>query len=145
MGESLNAPGLMRRLGAILYDLILLIALLMLATALLMPLTRGAIEAGRFWYMSYLALLVCLYFGFFWLKRGQTLGMQTWSIRVLRADGLSLRPVDALRRLFFATLTLAPLGAGLFWMMFDRDRLALHDRLSRTRLHLVTKRANAHG
>lgn len=145
MGESLNAPGLMRRLGAILYDLFLLIALLMLATALLMPLTKGAIEPGRFWYVSYLALVVSLYFGFFWIKRGQTLGMQTWRIRVIRADGTRMRPADAVRRLTFAVLTLVPLGVGLLWMLIDRDRLALHDRLSKTRLERVAKRASAPG
>lgn len=137
MDEPQRQAGLMRRLAALFYDSILLTALLMLATALLMPLIGGAIEPGRFWYLAYLILVVCAYFAFFWLRQGQTLGMQSWKIRLSRADGAPLRLADVLRRLLSAAVAMLPLGAGLFWMLIDRDRLAWQDRLSNTRLILV--------
>jgi len=51
--------------------------------------------------------------------------------------------VDALRRLAFATLTLAPAGLGLWWVPLDRDGLSWYDRLSRTRPVLTARPGRA--
>jgi uncharacterized RDD family membrane protein YckC len=59
--------------------------------------------------------------------------MRTWCLRLLREDGSGLRTRDALVRLGWAALCLAPAGAGLLWMLLDRDRLTWYDRLSHTR------------
>ncbi len=67
MGTAETRPGLLRRLGAILYDSLLLLGLLMLATALLMPLTGGAIEISNIAYRLYLLAVVTGYFAGFWL------------------------------------------------------------------------------
>jgi len=139
--RQLPAPGVFRRLAALFYDLVLLFGVLMIAaTFLVIP--YGLIlgvpfphdeHFHRLGLRLYLLTTIGLFFGFFWVRGGQTLGMRTWRLRLVHADGIPLRPRDALRRLLWAALCLAPAGAGLLWMLFDQDRLTCYDRLSHTR------------
>jgi uncharacterized RDD family membrane protein YckC len=137
--------GLLRRLAAMLYDGLLLLAILMIATAAFLPFTGGEAITPRdhpaleFAYRLVLAGLVVLFFGIFWTRRGQTLGMASWRLRVEREDGGRLTWGDTVRRLASALLSLLPLGLGFFWILVDRDRRAWHDRLSRTRIVVVPK------
>jgi len=135
------APGVFCRLAALFYDLLLLLGLLMVAvTFLIVPynLIVGVPfphdeHFHRFGLRLYLLTTIALFFMLFWIRGGQTLGMRTWHLRLVREDGSPLRPGDALMRLVWATVCLAPAGAGLLWMLFDRDRLTCYDRLSHTR------------
>lgn len=135
-----------RRLGALLYDGMLLLAVLMVATALFLPLTGGeAIDPQadpllELLYRLTLVLLIVGFNGLFWTRRGQTLGMQSWRLRVEREDGRLLTWADTLRRLAWALLSLAPLGLGYLWIAFDPERRAWHDRLSGTRVVVLPKR-----
>ncbi|MEE8463422.1 MAG: RDD family protein [Gammaproteobacteria bacterium] len=142
MGTTETTPGLPRRLGAILYDSLLLLGLLMLATALLMPLAGGAIEISNIAYRLYLLAVVTGYFAGFWLASGQTLGMRTWKIRLIRSDGQRLTLGDVIRRLLFSLVSWAPLGLGFWWMLRSDRRLAWHDRWSGTEL-VMTGNSNA--
>jgi len=135
-----------RRLAAMLYDSLLLLALLMVATALfLLPTGGEAIDPRTHPALDliYRLVLVALIVGFFgvpWTRSGQTLGMATWRLRVEREDGRSLTWGDALRRLGWALLSLLPLGLGFAWVLIDPERRAWHDRLSRTRVVVLPKR-----
>ena len=137
--------GLLRRLGAMLYDALLLIGVLMVATALFLPLTGGeAVDAARnpvleWVYRAALLALITGFFGVFWTRRGQTLGMASWRLRVEREDGTLLDWGDTLRRLAWAVVSLLPLGLGFLWILFDPGRRAWHDRLSRTRVVVVPR------
>jgi uncharacterized RDD family membrane protein YckC len=137
--------GLMRRLAAMLYDTLLLAAIAMVATGLLLPLTGGkaiTAESNPALGAAYRALLVGIvvaFYGLFWTRRGQTLGMQSWRLRVEREDGRLLGWGDVLRRLAAALLSLLPLGLGFLWILLDRRKRAWHDRLSGTRVVLVPK------
>jgi uncharacterized RDD family membrane protein YckC len=139
---------LARRLAAMFYDGLLLVAILMIATALLLPLTGGeAINAADHpWlesaYRLLLAGLVVLFFGTFWTRRGQTLGMASWRLRVEREDGSMLTWGDTTKRLAAALLSWLPLGLGYLWILIDREGRAWHDRLSRTRVVLLPKRVS---
>jgi uncharacterized RDD family membrane protein YckC len=143
--ETLPPPGLLRRLAAVLYDSLLLLALLMVATALFLPLTGGeAIDPQRdpvleWIYRAVLALLVVGFFGAFWTRGGQTLGMATWRLRVEREDGGLLTWADTVRRLAAAALSWLALGLGWLWILVDPQRRAWHDRLSGTRVVRVGK------
>jgi uncharacterized RDD family membrane protein YckC len=140
--------GLPRRLAAMFYDGLLLVAILMIATALLLPLTGGeAITPAdhpwlAFAYRLVIAGLVVLFFGTFWTRRGQTLGMASWRLRVEREDGSLLTWSDTVKRLAAALLSWLPLGLGYLWILFDREGRAWHDRLTRTRVVLLPKRVN---
>lgn len=89
-------------------------------------------------YIAFLASIPPLFFLLFWTKGGQTLGMRTWRIRVVRYDGAPLTPVDALKRLLASLLSWACIGLGFLWVLVDGERLAWHDRLSRTRLVMTS-------
>lgn len=138
--------GLLRRLGALLYDTLLIVALMMIATALFLPLTGGeAVSAETHptltvvYQLVLLSLLVAFY-GYFWTRGGQTLGMAAWRLRVEREDHGLLTWPDTLRRLAWAAVSLLCAGAGLLWVAVDRERRAWHDRLSHTRVVVVPKR-----
>jgi uncharacterized RDD family membrane protein YckC len=138
--------GVLRRFGAMLYDSLLVIALLLIVTALFLPFTGGeAITADRSVvferiYQAVLLLLVVLFFCVFWTWRGQTVGMLAWRLRVERIDGAPLTWRDALLRLGGAWVSFVALGLGYFWIWIDRDRLAWHDRWSGTRVIVTPKR-----
>lgn len=146
-----RVPGLLRRLATVLYDLMLLFGVLVLATALfVIPtelLTGNTVIDGplRLLLQVWLLAVILLYYGYFWTRGRQTLGMRAWRTRLVRDDGADLAGTDAMRRLAFAALTLAPFGAGLLWVAFDRDGLALYDRLSRTRPVLLAKPGRQRG
>ena len=140
------SAGVLRRFGAMLYDLLLVIALLVIVTALFLPFTGGeaitpdrSVAVERI-YQSALLLVVVLFFCLFWTWRGQTVGMLAWRLRVERSDGTLLTWRDALLRLGGACVSLAALGLGYFWIWVDRDRLAWHDRWSGTRVVVVPKK-----
>jgi uncharacterized RDD family membrane protein YckC len=137
--------GLLRRLGALLYDSLLLAAVLMIATALFLPMTGGqAITSAsgpllEWAYRVVIAGLIVLFYGSFWTRRGQTLGMASWRLRIEREDGGTLTWGDTLRRLAAAVLSLVPAGLGWLWILVDPAKRAWHDRLSRTRVVVVPK------
>lgn len=160
--------GTLRRLAAGAYDALLLLATLMITTALLQAFTGGEAivraNVGDAWENAYrvvLMLLVVAYFWVAWTRRGQTLGMKSWHLRVERADGGAMRTADVLRRLacaaplyllaivgtlLFMTHELGPVGAaGCFvplvasYALLWTGRGTLHDRLSRTRVVRVPR------
>ena len=139
------SAGLPRRLAALLYDGLLLLAIFMIVTALFLPLTGGEAITPRtnpaleYLYRAVLAAIVVLFYGAFWTRGGQTLGMASWRLKVEREDGTRLTWGDTVKRLGAAVLSWLPLGLGYLWILFDRDRRAWHDRLSRTRVVVVPK------
>lgn len=112
--------GLFRRLAAMSYDGLLMVALWFVATFAMLPLTGG--EAiltssqgllGHF-YHALLLLLAVAYFGFCWTRGGQTLGMKAWQIRLERTDGRSLGWGDALIRFTTGTASVLLAVIGLW-------------------------------
>lgn len=134
-GDVGVTAGLARRLAAGVYDLLLLAALLMVAGIAVLILREGvAIPAGTLWWQLLLLLGCGGFYCGFWSRGGQTLGMRTWRLRVERLDGRGIDLPTALLR-FLAALG----GLGLLWIPFDPDGRALHDRLTGTRVRLLSK------
>jgi uncharacterized RDD family membrane protein YckC len=138
--------GLARRLAAMLYDALLLVALWMVTTALFLPVTGGeALQTAHSPLLTLahraalIAVLVAFY-GLSWTTRGQTLGMAAWRLRVEREDGGLLTWRDVLRRLAAALLSWLPLGAGWLSVLADPQRRTWHDRLSHTRVVVLPRR-----
>lgn len=138
-------PGLVRRLAIVFYDLLLLFGLLILASALVvLPLGLGfgiEMQGDHPLFRLYLGLLILWFYCGFWVHGGQTLGMRTWRVRLVDFEGRTLGWRQALVRFAAAILSWAILGLGFLWILVDRDRLAWHDRLSRTRLVMVESKA----
>lgn len=131
-------PGILRHIGAILYDLLLLLALLMVATTLVVvPLSLHGEEVAignSPLFRLYLLVVGAGYYLWFWSHGGQTVGMKTWKFRLTDESGRIPGTTTALLRLLLATVTNALFLAGFFWRLFDSDKRTLYDRLSHTRL-----------
>ena len=132
-------PGLLRRLAALVYDSLLLFAVLFAATAPVLIATGGrAVSPNEPVFTAYLLAVSYVYFGWCWTRGGQTLGMRAWRMRVRTRDGKPLGWRRSLLRFAAATVSIGAAGAGLFWVAFDRDRMSLHDRFSGTVLEMVS-------
>jgi uncharacterized RDD family membrane protein YckC len=133
-------PGILRRLASMLYESLLLVAVLFLAGFLFVGLTQGStLPLVRVVFQIYLLGVVAAYFIWFWLRGGQTLAMKTWHLRLVSADGSPLTLRQAILRFVFA-LPGTLLGIGILWALFDRERQFLHDRLARTKIILTVDR-----
>lgn len=135
-----TSAGFARRLAALLYDALLIAALLMGFTALALLFTHGhalltdTIGAWAYLYRIGLIGVAGAYFVFNWVHSGQTLGMRAWRLHAVDRHGQRLTLKFAALRFACAMLAWLPAALGVLWMYFDRERLALHDRLSGTRI-----------
>lgn len=133
--DALSKPGFLRRLAVILYDILLLIALLFVATALLLPLNAGeAFTAQQFYFPLYLLLVSFFFYAWFWTHGGQTLGLRAWKLKVLTLDRQPVSWKQAAFRFIFALFSWLCFGLGFWWILIDKDRRSWHDRLSKTAL-----------
>ena len=137
------APAVWRRLASVCYDLLLLSALLVFATAIIvlpLGLLLGlSISGSHPLFRIYLFAISIWFFCWFWVHGGQTLGMRAWRIRLVANDGSPVSWRKALLRYFAAILSWLPLGLGFFWALFDTEKRSWHDRLSATQLILIPK------
>ena len=74
-------------------------------------------------------ILSFLYFAYFWTKRGQTPGMKVWKIKVVNHNGALISWPQALIRYITSVF-----GIGLIASFFNKNRSALQDMLSNTKL-----------
>jgi uncharacterized RDD family membrane protein YckC len=136
MTLSPQTPSLFRRLASMLYDGLLLLAVLFIAvfafSTLLSFKGKGPLLPL---FQIYVVAVIAAYFFYFWRNGGQTLAMKTWHIKLISADGAPLSYAQCALRLFVAAISL-PL---FFWAMFDKDKQFLHDRIAGTRLVSVEK------
>lgn len=91
------------------YEGVLLFGVLTAAGWLFSTLTgqRHALH-GKAALQAFLFIVLAAYFVGFWSRRGQTLAMQTWRIRIVRDDGTSLKPLRAFARYLAAWLWFVP-------------------------------------
>ena len=139
MDKELQSAGLFRRLAAILYDSLLIIAMWLITTLLLVAFINdgAALQGPLFQFGLYFE--ACLFYSYFWRLRGQTLGMQVWKIKLISPSLQTLSWQECFARLFFALVSVSMLGLGFIWMLFDPERLTWHDRASGTRVVLLRK------
>ncbi len=140
---SPEPAGLLRRLAAMFYDSLLLLSVLFLATALALLVTRGTLDYQHPLFRGYLFVLCFLFFTWFWMHGGQTLGMRTWKLRLQRLDGGPVTLWQSVLRFLGAIPCWALLGLGYLWMLVDRDKLAVHDRLSKTTIVRLPNQVNS--
>ncbi len=166
-GEDIPAlpstPSIVRRVAAIPYEGLLLLALVLIASFPIAGL-HGLTLTGvaHIVFQAYLLLVTGLYFTWQWQKNGQTLPMKTWRFRVVAVDGKRLSWPRAILR-FASTLiffgpacagvlllffpdrvsplitmwAFFPLMATVLYARFDAQGQFLHDRLAGTRLDNV--------
>ena len=142
-------PSLLRHLAAMVYDTLLVLPVIMLCVALFLGVSAllglGAGEDGTVQLDANVVRLIGLltvwgFFSGFWLKGGQTLGMQAWRIQLVSSDGKPLKFTQTITRTLGAVLSFTCLGLGYLWCLIDRNRYYWHDHLSGTHLILLPKR-----
>jgi uncharacterized RDD family membrane protein YckC len=133
---SLAAPGFLCRLAIAVYDFLLLIALLFLATALLLPFGDTLIQEKTF-YRIYLLIVSFVFYGWFWTHGGQTLGLRAWKAKVLTFEQ---QPINWLQAFVRFVTAFACCGLGLLWILLDKNRRSWHDYLSKTAVFFEQKK-----
>ena len=132
--------GLGRRLGAALYDSLLVFALMAFGTVPVLILHGGeAVDPGNLGYQLAMLAIAWLFFAIFWSCYCRTLGLQSWRMRIESFDGTRPTFLAASIRFFAAILSWLPAGLGFWWALWDKDKLTWHDRLSKTRLRFYPK------
>jgi uncharacterized RDD family membrane protein YckC len=133
-------PGMARRLASMLYESLVVFAVLLIGFLLPQIVLNafGVAVSGKLLWLHVLALLM-LYFVWFWLNGGQTLPMKTWKLALIGDDGRRLRPLQAVLRYLAAWPSILLCGIGIFWAFFDKDRQFLHDRIAGTRIVYTDK------
>ncbi|UCE89762.1 MAG: RDD family protein [Pseudomonadota bacterium] len=82
-----ESAAIWRRLAAIVYDSLVLIAVILLATALASPFINEDTTTSVNPLLSiYLCCVAFGFFGWFWTHGGQTLGMRAWRLRLVSAN-----------------------------------------------------------
>jgi len=127
---------LLRRIGAMIYDALLILALLFLTTIPFIAVRGGEpVEAGgNLPYQITLAVVIFAFYVGFWSRSGRTLGMQSWGLRAETEVGQIPSVGQASIRFFAALLSWLPAGLGFLWQLWDQQNLTWHDHLSGTRL-----------
>jgi len=130
------------RIAAMIYESLLVTAVIFIAALPFLYLVGNAETGWRHLaFQLYLLGVLFAYFSAFWLRSGQTLAMKTWRIRLVDLAGGTISLKQAALRFALALVGLMLAGAGFWWALFDRDRQFLHDRLARTRLMRVPRKA----
>lgn len=137
---TVELAGLRRRLASMLYEVLLLLGVLGLT--FMVPL----LIVGVVWQVSlpgwlewlYIYVVLAGYFIWYWRRGGQTLAMQTWRLKLVdAATGLEVSRGKGLLRYTLAWPSVLT-GLGLLWALVDADRQFLHDRISGSRIVLMS-------
>ena len=132
---EITTPGFWRRILCIIYDFLLLIAILFI-TSLIFLFIYHDTNSPYFMpvFRLYLLSTAGVYLIWFWTHGGQTLAMQTWKIRVISTSGERMSIWQAIARYFLAVISISFFGCGIIWALFDREGQFLYDRLAGTKI-----------
>jgi uncharacterized RDD family membrane protein YckC len=159
---SITIPTVKRRLISMIYEILLAFAVLFLPLLLVEFATRAAVTPFA-WHIRQATtfLVLAVYFVHQWSRKGQTLAMQTWRIKLV-VPGRHHVPLQlAVVRYLLSWMWVLPavlasyifklehwhvlyalLAGVLLWSLtafFSKDRQFLHDRLAGTRLVQLPK------
>ncbi len=149
--QSIKPAGLFRRLAALCYDALIIIAVEMLAVGIVIAtmealLFLNMLNYGHYidasdllshhpvWspiFHSYVVIVWVGFFAFFWTK-GQTLGMRAWKLRVQNIDGSPISYTQALIRLFTSAF-----GLGNLTVLIDPRKRAFQDMWAKCEVVLM--------
>ncbi len=139
--DSPVGVGFFRRMGAWLYDALVLIAVEMLAIGLVVALVglmtymgfsiEGYIDVSDYLtrhpnvsllFSGYVFGIAALFYGYFWTRAGQTIGMKAWKIEIISEFGGRVTATQALIR-----MTTSCFGLGNLFVFFSPTKRAFQD------------------
>ena len=128
--------GFFRRIFSLVYDSLAIVGIIFTFTLLLVLINGGAPENGSL--VDLLQLFITIFSGplfytYFWIKNdGQTLGMQSWKIKLISEETLTVR--ICLLRCAFSTFSFLFFGIGYAYILFNKDNRSLADMATKTRI-----------
>jgi len=151
---SLPPAGFFRRIGALIYDSLIIMAILMIAGGIVVAIMEALVAAGIMsygqyqdasnllthhpvWnpvYTLYLAFVWIYFFVYFWTKAGQTLGMRAWKMVVQNKNGLAITKTQALIRLATSVF-----GLGNLAVLIDPQKRSFQDMWANTEVVVLPK------
>jgi len=144
--DDMNTARLPRILGAIIYDTMIIFAIIFIA-AQWFPFIPEQYQTHIIVMLLkqiYILGIAFFYFGYSWRRGGQTIGMKTWRIRVQSADTaaeeyIQLSWKQCLIRYLVAIISWLPAGLGFIWIMFDSQHRSWQDIASSSQLVVLPK------
>ncbi|MDG6777513.1 RDD family protein [Thiomicrorhabdus sp. zzn3] len=124
-------------LFALLYDFILLCAVWFVAAIPFVMWQGGEFQdspVANFAFQIYLLAITYLYLTYFWVNSGQTPGLRTWKLRLVREDGYLLTRHNANIRFIYAVLFCL---IGWITLFTSAKRQSLQDILAKTKIEPI--------
>ena len=134
----MQPAGFLKRILALVYDSLLIGAIVLVLSLLLVFVNGGYPESGSF--VSFIQFFILVFAGpifysYFWLaNKGQTTGMQAWKIQLVTIDETELNIKKTLLRCLISTISFACFGMGYLWILYDKDNLSWSDILTKTKV-----------
>ena len=116
------------------YEVLLLAALLLVAGFVFLRFVGEIDNTVRPFFQIYLLIIVGIYFVWFWSHGGQTVAMKAWRVRLVNDNGSRITTKQAVYRYLLALLSFGLTMVGIAWAIVDPDHKFLHDRLVKTTL-----------
>ena len=139
--------GFIRRFIALIYDALIVVAILILASAIGLAVAaliydaetvkEGSILVENPFIFAWLIFCWFYYYFYCWLKTGQTLAMKAWRLKLVTNSGQDIQLWQAIVRFFTGLF-----GISIITTLLPQ-RWALHDQLSQTRVIVVPKEKKA--
>ncbi|MCY3795060.1 MAG: RDD family protein [Gammaproteobacteria bacterium] len=128
-----RCAGLARRLAAMFYDALLILAIWMI-TLLVMVVANGGEPVLGAPVQTLLFLEAFTFFAYFWTRAGQTAGMRAWRLRLESNDGGRVSLHQVTLRFAVALIAFGAFGIGYFWALIDRQGRTWPDIASNSRV-----------
>lgn len=133
--NELPLASLRVRLISMIYEGLIITAVLFAATAIFsIAFPDSQAEPLRTALRAYLLVVAGSYFVWSWTGGRRTLPMRTWRLSIVDKSGAPPSLARATIRYLVAAATIPLVGVGLLWVVVDRERAFLHDRVAGTRL-----------
>lgn len=125
---------LLRRLGAISYDIFLSFSLVFFIIGVILIIFSDKHSQNNILIFVIAIVSIYFYFTWSWVKGGQTLGMRAWKFKIVQSNNAPITHAQALLRFTLAWVSFGLFGLGFFYQLWDENRLTLHDKYSHTQL-----------
>ncbi len=134
----MQPAGFLKRILAIIYDSLLIAAIVLVLSLLLVFINGGYPESGSFLsFIQFFILVVTgpIFYSYFWIvNKGQTTGMQAWKIKLVTMDETELNIKKTMLRCLISTISFAFIGLGYLWILYDKENLSWSDILTKTKV-----------
>ena len=122
--------GFLKNMTICLYDLMLLFSVLFFTSLPWIMMTSGEAITNNIFYQFYLLLIILIYYLWFWINHGQTLGMKSWKAYVLNQNNQTITIRQGIIRILISLI------GGHLLLIFNEK--SLQDIMSKT--HIIVKK-----